>query len=66
MSEYYIRSMELDELKAFYERIERDFSQGEYSPYDILYQHLQKGLQKAMIFCEGRTRSSLCYLYGQP
>jgi len=43
MSEYYIRSMELDELKAFYERIER-----------------------AMIFCEGRTRSSLCYLYGQP
>ena len=53
MSEYYMRSMELGELKAFYERIQRDFSQGEYSPYAILYQHLQKGLQKALIFCEG-------------
>jgi len=45
--------MELGELKAFYERIERDFSKGEYSPYDIVYQHLQKGLQKALIFCGG-------------
>ena len=53
MSEYYIRSMELSELKAFFERIERDFSQGEYSPYDILFQHLEKGLQRALIFCEG-------------
>ena len=53
MSKYDIRGMELDELKAFYERIERDFCQGEYAPYEILYQHLQNGLQKAMIFCEG-------------
>lgn len=45
--------MGLGELRAFYERIERDFSQGEYAPYDILYQHLQNGLQKALIFCEG-------------
>ncbi|HBP64026.1 MAG TPA: hypothetical protein DD730_07100 [Desulfosporosinus sp.] len=53
MSEYYIRSMGLGELKAFYDRIKRDFSEGEYSPYDIVYQHLQEGLQKALIFCEG-------------
>lgn len=53
MSKYAIRRMELDELKVFYERIEQDFSQGEYAPYAILYQHLQNGLQKAMVFCEG-------------
>jgi len=53
MSKYYIRHMELNELKAFYERIVRDFAQGEYSPYEIIYQHLQNGLQKALIFCEG-------------
>lgn len=53
MSKYCIRRMKLDELKAFYERIERDFSQGEYPPYAILYQHLQKGLQKALVFCDG-------------
>ncbi len=53
MSKYNIRRMELDELKAFYERIVRDFAQGEYSPYPIIYQHLQDGLQKALIFCEG-------------
>lgn len=53
MSKYYIRRMELGELKAFYERIERDFAQGEYAPYAILYQHLQNGLQKALVFCEG-------------
>lgn len=55
MSKYNVRSMELDELKAFYERIVRDFSQGEYAPYPIIYQHLQAGLQKALIFCEGKT-----------
>jgi GNAT superfamily N-acetyltransferase len=53
MSKYHIRHMELNELKAFYERIVRDFAQGEYSPYAIIYQHLQNGLQKALIFCEG-------------
>ena len=54
MSKYYIRPMELDELMAFYdERIERDFSQGEYPPYPILYQHLQNGLEKALVFCKG-------------
>jgi len=45
--------MELGELKGFYERIKGDFAQGEYSPYAIIYQHLQNGLQKALIFCEG-------------
>jgi len=54
MSKYDIRRMELGEIKAFYERIERDFAEGEYSPYDILYQHLRKGLQKALVFCEGQ------------
>ncbi|MHB8072814.1 GNAT family N-acetyltransferase [Desulfosporosinus fructosivorans] len=53
MSNYSIRRMELDELKAFYQLIVRDFSQGEYAPYSIIYQHLQGGLQKALIFCEG-------------
>ena len=53
MSKYHIRHMELDELKVFYERIVRDFSEGEYSPYAIIYQHLQNGRQKALIFCEG-------------
>ncbi len=53
MSKYYIRHMELNELKTFYERIVRDFAQGEYSPYEIIYQHLKNGLQKALIFCEG-------------
>jgi len=53
MSKYDIRRMELGEIKAFYVRIERDFAQGEYSPYDILYQHLRKGLQKALVLCEG-------------
>jgi len=54
MSKYEIRRMELGEIKAFYELIERDFAEGEYSPYDILYQHLQKGLQKALVLCEGQ------------
>lgn len=53
MDKYYIRRMELDELRAFYERIERDFAQGEYPPYAILYQHLQNDLQKALVLCEG-------------
>ena len=53
MPKYNIRRMELSELKAFFERIVRDFAQGEYAPYPIIYQHLQEGLQKALIFCEG-------------
>ncbi len=53
MSKFNIRCMQLDELKAFYERIVRDFSQGEYAPYSIAYQLLQENLQKAMIFCKG-------------
>lgn len=53
MSKYYIRRMELGEIKAFYERIERDFAEGEYAPYETLYKHLQNGLQKALVFCEG-------------
>lgn len=53
MSKYYIRRMELGEIKAFYERIERDFAEGEYAPYETLYTHLQNGLQKALVFCEG-------------
>lgn len=55
MSKYNIRCMELDELKTFYERIVRDFSQGEYAPYPIIYQHLQDGFQKALILCEGES-----------
>ena len=53
MSKYNIRRMELGEFTALYKRIERDFAQGEYAPYAIIYQHLQEGLQKALVFCEG-------------
>lgn len=60
MAKYNLRRMELDELKAFYERIVRDFSQGEYAPYAIIYQHLQQGLQKAMVLCEGEQDRAYC------
>jgi len=50
MVKYNLRPMELDEFRLLYKRIVSDFSQGEYAPYPIIYQHLQAGLQKAMIF----------------
>ncbi|HEY8910236.1 MAG TPA: GNAT family N-acetyltransferase [Desulfosporosinus sp.] len=52
MSKYYIRRMALEEIKALYKRIERDFARGEYSPFAILEEHLENGLQKAYVFCE--------------
>lgn len=54
MSKFYIRPMELAELTGFYERIQRDFSCGEYAPYAVIYQQLQDHLQKALVFCEGK------------
>ncbi|MDF2523117.1 MAG: hypothetical protein K0R31_758 [Clostridiales bacterium] len=47
-----IRSMKLEELKTIYNRIEKDFAQGEYAPYDVLYQQLQKGVQEGLILCQ--------------
>ena len=54
MSHYYIRRMEFNELSAFYEHIVRDFSKGEYAPYNILFKHIQNGAQSALVFCEGK------------
>ena len=56
-----IRRMDLTELKDFYYRIKQDFPVGEYSPYDILYQMVQSGVQEATVFCEGTQ--DLAYSY---
>lgn len=49
MTSYNIRNMELHELKDIYEKITSDFAAGEYPPYNILYRHLGKGIQKGFI-----------------
>lgn len=45
--------MKLAELKSFFNSIKRDFSRGEYAPYDVLYQQLQSGIQEGLVFCDG-------------
>jgi len=45
--------MKAEEFKAIFSHIKKDFMQGEYAPYDVLYQQLHKGVQKGLIFCEG-------------
>lgn len=44
--------MELDELIDFFKRIQKDFAQGEYAPYAVMYQQIQDSRQKALVFCE--------------
>lgn len=53
MIENTIRRMKIQEFKEIFNRIERDFVPGEYAPYNVLYQQLQKGVQEAWILCEG-------------
>lgn len=52
--EYTIRKIKLDEFKNIYNRIEDDFVEGEYAPYEILRQQLQKGSQKGFILLQGQ------------
>ncbi|MCR4435600.1 MAG: GNAT family N-acetyltransferase [Clostridiales bacterium] len=60
MPEYFIRRMEVSELKNFYKRIERDFLPEEHAPYQVLYRQLQMGIQEAMVFCEGAQDLAYC------
>ncbi|HEY5583701.1 MAG TPA: GNAT family N-acetyltransferase [Ruminiclostridium sp.] len=48
-----IRRMKDQEFKEIFNRIERDFAPGEYAPYDVILQQLQKGVQEGLILCEG-------------
>ena len=54
MPNRFIRRMDITELKEFYYRIEQDFPVGEYAPYDIVFDHVQSGMQEGMVFCEGK------------
>lgn len=49
---YSARNIELWELKNIYERIEQDFAEGEYPPYDKLYKQLEAGMQSGIIFTD--------------
>ena len=53
--EYTIRNIKLNEFINIYNRIEQDFTSGEYAPYDILYKQLQDGVQKGLILLEGES-----------
>ncbi|MEA4924252.1 MAG: GNAT family N-acetyltransferase [Syntrophomonadaceae bacterium] len=53
MTDYYIRNLELSELRFFFKHIQQDFPVGEYPPCDILYGHLREGRQDGMVFCSG-------------
>jgi GNAT superfamily N-acetyltransferase len=53
MPDYRMRSMDRSELGEIYEHIVRDFSEGEYAPYDVLYEQLEEGTQEGLVFCEG-------------
>lgn len=53
MPNRFIRHMDITELKEFYVRIQHDFASGEYSPYDILLNQVESGMQEGIVFCEG-------------
>jgi len=53
MMESIIRRMKAEEFSEIYNCIERDFATGEYAPYEVLYQQLQKGVQEGLILCDG-------------
>ncbi len=44
-----IRKIQLNELKDIYEHIVRDFAEGEYPPYNKLYEHLEMNIQTGWI-----------------
>ncbi|MDP4180016.1 MAG: GNAT family N-acetyltransferase [Bacillota bacterium] len=48
MTEYSIRKIENHELKEIFRHIEKDFAQGEYAPYEVLYQQIQNGGQEGL------------------
>ena len=48
-----IRKMIPAELKNVYTRIELDFAEGEYAPYDVLAKQIENGTQKGYIFQNG-------------
>ncbi len=60
--DYSIKGMELCEFKNIYDRMERDFADGEYPPYDKLYIQLEKGIQKGLLLMEGEREKaySIC------
>lgn len=45
-----IRHMYLTEVKDIYERITRDFAEGEYPPYEKLHVQLENDVQKGWVF----------------
>lgn len=55
---YSIRNIEMTEFKDIYTRIEQDFADGEYPPYDKLYAQLEKGIQKGLFLMEGECQTA--------
>jgi GNAT superfamily N-acetyltransferase len=51
MPEYYLRSLEVAELKDFYKMIKRDFASGEYPPLDVLNAQIKEGKQEGFVLC---------------
>jgi GNAT superfamily N-acetyltransferase len=51
MIDHFIRPMALSELGNFYKYIEQDFPPDEYPPYEVMYNHLQEGIQEGLVFC---------------
>jgi GNAT superfamily N-acetyltransferase len=47
-----IRNLKSSEFKKVYYKIKQDFTTGEYAPYEILSQQLQKGILKGFLLLE--------------
>ena len=47
--------MTLGELESVYQKIIKDFEEGEYSPLDVLHRQIESGVQEGLIFCEDET-----------
>lgn len=56
--DYTIRAIKLPEFKNIYKRIEADFMEGQYAPYEILRQQLQKGTQKGFILLQDQREAA--------
>jgi GNAT superfamily N-acetyltransferase len=54
--------MNLNDFGYIYDHIEKDFAEGEYPPYDVLYKHLEDGVQKGLILFDGNRKAaySIC------
>jgi len=53
MIEDAIRRMKDQEFKEIFKQIERDFAPGEYAPYEVICQQLQRGVQEGLILSQG-------------